>query len=72
MRQQQTAAVRKDMRTWLISDKGEHWSVKLDVRDLGGHLDTTCRAWGRTLVARVFGGILDGLAGFSSASGLSW
>ena len=37
----------------MISDKGEHWSVKLDVRDLGGHLDTTYRAWGRILVCRV-------------------
>ena len=41
------------MKTWLISEQGQHWSVKLDVRDLGGPLDTTCRAWGRTLVARV-------------------
>ena len=37
----------------MISDQGERWTVKLDVRDLGGHLDTTYRAWGRTLVARV-------------------
>ena len=36
-----SADVRKDMKTWLISDEGEHWSVKFDVRDLGGHLDTT-------------------------------
>ena len=48
-----SAVVRRDMKTWLISDKGERWSVKLDVRDLGGHLDTTYRAWGRTLVAGV-------------------
>ena len=48
-----SAAVRRDMKAWVISDMGEHWSVKLDDRDLGGHLDTTCRAWGRTLVARV-------------------
>ena len=27
--------------------------LELDVRDLGGHLDSTYRAWGRTLVARV-------------------
>ena len=37
---------------WVISDQ-ECWTVKLDIRDLGGHLDTTYRAWGRTLVARV-------------------
>ena len=48
-----SAAVRRDMKAWVISGEGEHWSVKLDVRDLGGHLDTTYRAWGRTLVARV-------------------
>ena len=29
--------------------------MKLDVRDLGGHLDTTYRAWGCTLAARVLG-----------------
>ena len=48
-----SAVVRRDMKDWVISDQGKHWSVKLDVRDLGGHLDTTYRAWGRTLVARV-------------------
>ena len=41
------------MKTWLISGEGERWSVKLYVRDLGGHLDSTYRAWGRTLAARV-------------------
>ena len=29
------------MRGWVVSDEGHRWSVKLDVRDLGGHLDTT-------------------------------
>ena len=29
------------------------WSVKFDVRDLGGHLDTTFRGWSSTLAARV-------------------
>ena len=29
------------------------WSVKLDVRDLGGHLDTTFRGWSSTLAKRV-------------------
>ena len=41
------------MKTWLVSEGGERWSVKLDVRDLGGHLDSTYRVWGRTLAARV-------------------
>ena len=48
-----SAAVRRDMKAWLISGEGERWSVKLDIRDLGGHLDSTFRAWGRTLAARV-------------------
>ena len=38
-----SAAVRKDMKDWVIFDQDERWSVKLDVRDLGGHLDTTYR-----------------------------
>ena len=38
--------VQKEMRNWLISDDGDRWSVKLDVRDLGGHLDATYRSWG--------------------------
>ena len=48
-----SAAVRRDMKDWVIFDQDERWSVKLDVRDLGGHLDTTYRAWGCTLAARV-------------------
>ena len=41
------------MKNCLISDGGDRWSVKLDVRDLGGHLDVTYRSWGCTLAARV-------------------
>ena len=29
-------AVRCDMRRWVVTDEGDHWSVKLDVRDLVG------------------------------------
>ena len=29
------------MRNWVLSTSGDKWSVKLDVRDLGGHMDTT-------------------------------
>ena len=36
-------AVRAEMRGWVLSDEGQKWTVKLDVRDLGGHLDTTLR-----------------------------
>ena len=32
---------RRDMRDWVSTDDGDRWTVKLDVRDLGGHLDTT-------------------------------
>ena len=45
--------VRKDMRDWVLSQEGNRWSVKYDVRDLGGHLDTTFRGWSATLAARV-------------------
>ena len=34
-------AVRDEMRNWFLSQEGDKWSVKFDVRDLGGHLDTT-------------------------------
>ena len=29
----------KDMKDWVLSQDGDRWSVKFDVRDLGGHLD---------------------------------
>ena len=45
--------VRKEMRDWVVTDEGDRWTVKLDVRDLGGHLDTTFRGWSSTLAARV-------------------
>ena len=46
-----SAAVQRDMKNWLTFDGGDRWSVKLDVRDLGGHLDATYRSWGCTLAA---------------------
>ena len=46
-------AIRDDMRNWVLSQEGDKWSVKFDVRDLGGHLDTTFRGWSATLAARV-------------------
>ena len=45
--------VRKDKRVWVVTDDGDGWTVKLDVRDLGGHLDTTFRGWSATLASRV-------------------
>ena len=46
--------VRNDVRGWIFPHEGDKWSVKLDVRDLGGHLDTTFRV-GRLLWLRGFG-----------------
>ena len=43
----------KMLREWVLSLDGDKWSVKFDVCDLGGHLDTTCRGWSSTLAARV-------------------
>ena len=45
--------VRVDMKDWLVSDAGDKWSVKLDVRDLGGHL--VCHLEGQGLVLLVVG-----------------
>ena len=45
--------VRKGMKDWVLSLDGDKWSVKFDVRDLGGHLDTTFRGWSSTLAGRV-------------------
>ena len=44
---------RIDMRGWVLTDEGDKWTVKLDVGDVGGHLDTTFRAWCATLAAGV-------------------
>ena len=41
--------VRRDMKEWVLSQERDKWSVKFDVRDLGGHLDTTFRGWSSTL-----------------------
>ena len=46
-------AVRGDMRNWVSSEKGDNWTVKMNVRDLGRQLDTTRRGWFSTLSARV-------------------
>ena len=45
--------VRSKKKDWVLSQEGDRWSVKFDVRDLGGHLDTTFRGWSATLAARV-------------------
>ena len=45
--------VRKDMRDWVLTHEDDRWTVKLDVRDLCGHLDATFRGWSATLASRV-------------------
>ena len=47
--------VRRRVKDWVLSDSGDRWSVKLDVPDLGGHLDTTLRHRASTLTGRVSG-----------------
>ena len=46
-------AVRKSMRQWDVAGDGRPWKVELDVRDLGGLLDLTCRARAGTPSRRV-------------------
>ena len=58
-----SAAIRRDMKDWVVFSQDEHWTVKLDVRDLGGHLDTTYRALGCTLAAGLL--LFFGLSGWS-------
>ena len=48
-----SGAVRRDIRGWILSHEGDKWTVKVDVRNLGGHLDTTFRGWSATLAAGV-------------------
>ena len=37
--------VRQDMQDWVLSQDGDKLSVKIDVWDLGGQMDTTFRGW---------------------------
>ena len=46
-------AARRRMTAWRNMNEGCFWAVKLDVRDLGGHLDVTLRAVAGTLSNRV-------------------
>ena len=43
------------MKEWILSETGDKWSAKLDVRDLEGHLDTTHKRRATTLIGRVLG-----------------
>ena len=44
-----SGAVHGDMGGWIVTDEGDRWSGKLDVRGPGRHLDTTFRGWSATL-----------------------
>ena len=46
-------AARRRMTSWRNRNVGCSWAVKLDVRDLGGHLDVTLRAVAGTLTNRL-------------------
>ena len=50
-----SAVVRGLMKEWVLSEAGDKWSVKLNTRDLGEHLDTTHRRRNYTLAGRVVG-----------------
>ena len=41
------------MKIWSLSQKGDKWTVTLEILDLGGHLDITFRSWTGTLASRV-------------------
>ena len=48
-----SSAARRRMTAWRNRNEGCFWAVKLDVRDLGGHLDVTLRAVAGTLTNRI-------------------
>ena len=48
-----SSGTRNRMKTWDISGAGDCWTVRLDVRDLGGHLDSTYRGRTGTLADRI-------------------
>ena len=66
-------AVRESRKLWNVSGDGRPWTVELDVRDLGGHLDFTGRARAGTLArdrsnwprCLLWDGWLPGLNGIS-------
>ena len=64
--------VRKDMGAWVLSHEGDKWSVKYDVRDVGGHLDTTFRGWSSTFGCWSSSGHFSIGSYFCAPSGFSW
>ena len=61
-------AVRKSMKLSDVSGDARPWSVELDVRDLGGHLDFTRLAGAGTLSRRV----KDATHGVAEVGTLPW
>ena len=47
--------VRALTKGWILSDAGDHWTVKLGVRDVEGHLNTAKRKRATALSGRVLG-----------------
>ena len=64
--------VRSDVKCWAVSDAGDKWSVKLDIRDLGGHLDSTFRARAVTLGFRMSAAVPQCPCCCRSSLGFSW
>ena len=61
-----STAVRNDMRDWTLVVERDGWIVKLDVKNLGGHFDTTFRGWSAGQAGYFSAGAhLCPLAGFS-------
>ena len=42
------------MKSWVISGEDDQWKVESDVRDLGGHPDTTLRCQAGTIAGRIW------------------
>ena len=42
-----------DMKSWVVSDTGDKWTLNLDVTDLSGHLDSTFGTRATTLGYRI-------------------
>ena len=47
------ASVRSRMKSWVISGYDDHCKVEFDVRNLGGHVDTTLRGQAGTVAGRI-------------------
>ena len=64
--------VRGEVRNWILSDEGDKWAPELDVRDLGGHLDTTREGLVFHFICACSPRYPSPRSGFCPPSGLSW